>query len=274
MTDIEQHLRMIKNLDNTNYLGFGEFIYPGGEEFIARYKFFQAIINISPEVFEELANFTEGYISLLPIMRDLSEDKKNFWFLWQDISEISKLNPECRNFVDRLIKWAEAWNLNEEWLISSALLTIISWNYDTELKKQMIVHPGGGLPKYFSRLGHELEKVKQDPEYPAPPVYIPAINYPEQYDEMVKEYKKNVKRIYKKHGWQKSPLKRINNKDVENGRDFEWVVKYQILKHDYQTIADDYFDTYNLHSNDNNVMKAIIRTAKSIGLTLRKPYEK
>jgi hypothetical protein len=274
MVKIDEHLNLFKSYDETNNLGLGELIFPGGERFLARYKFFLSINNTIPKVFKELDKFTEKYIQLLPTMQDLSEETKNFLFHWRDILEFSKMNTDCRQFANNLIEWAKSWNLNEEWILSSALLTIYSWNYNPLLREKLIVHPAGYLAEYFNKLGSELDKVKQDPEFPAPPVYLPALTNSEQFDGKVKEYKRNVINIFKSHGWRKSPSKRNREEDVGIERDFEWLVKYQILKQDYKTIVDDHFDTYLIHTNDNTVMRAIDRTAEYVGLTLRKPNKK
>jgi hypothetical protein len=274
MADIEAHLRMLKSYEETNILAFGEYTFPGGEKFIARYKFFNEINNIAPDVFEELDKFIQPYILLLPTMRKLSGYKKNNWFYWRDILNFSKLNGDCKQFANGLNEWAESWNLNEEWIISSALLTIISWSKEPALKEKRIIHPTGDIPKYYHRLIEELRKMMRDAEYPAPPIYSPVINFPDQYDDMVMEYKKKMKMVYEKYGWRKSPVKRIKDIGVEINRDFEWVVKYQILKHDYKTIVSDHYDTYLIDTNDNTVMKAINRTAEIIGISLRKPYKK
>lgn len=65
------------------------------------------------------------------------------WFTWQEINAFSQDSVECCRFKENLINWAISWNLYEEWILSSAMLTIVPWYRNLTLKEKCIVHPSG-----------------------------------------------------------------------------------------------------------------------------------
>lgn len=113
----------------------------------------------------------------------------------------------------------------------------------------------------------EMNKVRDDPEFPVAPFFNPTFETINEYKIRNNEFINKVKQLFIKHGWKKSTKKRDTGAGIETA--YEWLVQYQILKLNYSEISSDYYVTQNIDTSDNSVMKAIKKTAKSIGLRLR-----
>lgn len=261
---------LYQQIKGMNRLSFSELAIPGEDRLVARYKLLISIRENAPEVFRGL----KGFVDIFGVLeRDLEKFiGKNKWFTLEDLDNITHQVKIAKELKNSLILWAEKWNLNEDWFLSTAVHTIVSWNFNPDLENDLIVFPAD-IQDFFKRRSQEIIKIGLHESYPKnPPMYFnPGIEIKNEFLENINNNICKIEDIFLDNGWVVTKSKRDRGGGIQNH--FDWFVRYQIQNQSYKNIAQAYHDSDpngEIDISEAGVRKAVQRVAKEIGLELRK----
>lgn len=258
-----------------NRLSFSELAIPGEDRLVARYKLLISIRENTPEVFRGLKGFVDIFGVLVRDLEKFSE-KKNKWFILEDLDNITHQVKIAKELKDSLILWAENWNLNEDWFLSTAFHIIENWYFNPNLSNDLIVFPAD-IQDFFKRRSEEIIKIGLHESFPKNPSmhFNPGVEMKNEFLENIKNYIYKIEEVFLENGWEATKSKRDRGGGIQ--KHFDWFVKYQIQNESLKKIVQDYHNSDpdgKLDISEAGVKKAVQRVAKDIGVNLRKSNKK
>jgi len=238
-----------------------------------RKNFLAVIQKQHSQVLTDLAG--EPFTEYCQWKRDTKSVKQSLWDALQPVLESKELPADL---IRALSAWSEKYSLCADWVLDAALQAMRCWlkHSDTEtgIGKEWgnevleAVIPGPQekysvfrfeAPTYYQPLIHEFQRERKKIETRVKAEFKAA--FTAHLDRMEAEVKK-MKAHPGKYGLAKPETK-------DNVRDFEWLVKFQVGKLEYEEIVTEHHDQGE-HVEQDSVERAIRRTARLIGLRLRR----
>jgi hypothetical protein len=191
---------------------------------------------------------------------------------WPSLCEGAAHLEYVAELRDSVQRWAEQHNLTDPWLLDTILTNLCMWARSSDRHQALDwMYPGGLMISKKSKGAKGVSLIMGSPggvyiesrapdESPRP--YDPAVETRSEYFESLKPYLDRQEAIMGSlYGFHKTKAKR-------NRAHFEWLVRYQIQGWSHRKIADAYSDKT---LTEDAIGKAIRKTSKLVGLTVRQP---
>jgi hypothetical protein len=244
--------------------GLGEFFEPGSDAeptWVARQWFLAAVERLAPEVLDGLRH------DVLPVYRDVNEGAGSHEAVieaddetpWLEIVQEPRY-AAWAPLIDALVKWAQPYHLDANWIIYRALLTLQHWGESGQVSGWQHAPRSGSLPLLEGELHYQFRHL----------AWVPLMWTRSHYEGMVRKafeqhltaYLDNLETAAIERGLKRTPEWRT--RDQSPGRHFEWLVRWQVQRWTLQQIA-------NPESvGRQTVRDALQNTAAAIDLPLRK----
>jgi hypothetical protein len=256
MVDLFAHDDYFRALEEQKLLSLGQITTEEIETCFARQKFIIAICYSALPCLDNLKQIFNSNHSLVTALLNKTKDR-----FPASIKEILPFS-EGKELYELLINWSKDWNINVEWIIESALITILSWFHKPQLRDELYWYINHERLAQALIIG-SLAKIRMEMDP----------NYTWKYDpfsyKSKKEFQKQKKDkeledlLFAKYG-----LKRTVKKEQ---RHFEWLVQYLLLKMSPKEIADKMINNNKKEYKNiepESIKKAIKKTAKLIGIKI------
>lgn len=261
VVNLDSHSRVFLDLEEQQQLSFGLCTTDEILTWYARQKFMIAISFEVPDCIDSLKVILKDHYSLVKTI--LSKANTN----WSPLKKALNYD-EGKVFLNLVTNWAIKWNINEQWIIENAFLSILSWYNKPDLINEIYWYCN---PVHLQKASAEavtiIGKMKEDPEYPkSPGDYDPFIHKSRsQYIDLQKEYMNKVDKMYEKYEFRKTIVKK-----EESQKHFIWLAQHLLLGMKPKDISNKY-NHENPHLKDASpeaVKKAIKELARIIDINI------
>ncbi len=268
--DLNSHDAYYRYFEEHAHLSFGRFTTPEIITSFARQKFLIQLSYEATACFDELKLIYQDFIKVHNTLTEKADTN------WPSL-HIALKYREGKCLYNALLKWAQYWNLNENWIIEDGFIAFNSWKNNPSLLQEpyWFDHPERFWGKKLQEAKDLVNRIENHPDFPMKPLeYSPFFDTrsPSEYLKEHDIFVKKIDQIYLEHGLVHSPFKK-----EDPTKHFIWLIQYQVLKMKPTEIVKLHLGQY-IYARDagkdkdlapDSVKKAIRDTAKHVGLTLR-----